>query len=54
VAEDDPSFASSVILRIESLGYFRRRSGHGNDALLKLKANPGIECFSPTLSCPAA
>jgi CheY-like chemotaxis protein len=42
VAEDDPFVRSSVILRIESLGYSVVAAVNGNDALLKLRANPAI------------
>lgn len=43
VAEDDPFVRSSVILRIESLGYSVVAAVNGNDALLKLRANPAID-----------
>ena len=40
MAEDDPFVRSSVILRIESLGYAVIAAVNGNDALSKLRANP--------------
>src|ERR1700733_6557456 len=43
VAEDDPFVRSSVILRIESLGYSVVAAVNGNDALLKLRAHSEID-----------
>jgi len=43
VAEDDPFVRSSVILRIQNLGYSVVASVNGNDALQKLKAHPDID-----------
>jgi CheY-like chemotaxis protein len=52
VAEDDPFVRSSVIMRIESLGFSIIAAVNGNDALLKLKANPGIDMLFTDIVMP--
>jgi PAS domain S-box-containing protein len=52
VAEDDPFVRSSVILRIESLGYTVIAAVNGNDALAKLKANPAIDMLFTDIVMP--
>jgi PAS domain S-box-containing protein len=52
VAEDDPFVRSSVILRIESLGYSVVAAINGNDALLKLRANPQIDMLFTDIVMP--
>jgi PAS domain S-box-containing protein len=52
VAEDDPFVRSSVILRIESLGYSVVAAVNGNDALLKLRANPEIDMLFTDIVMP--
>jgi PAS domain S-box-containing protein len=52
VAEDDPFVRSSVILRIESLGYTVVAAINGNDALLKLRANPEIDMLFTDIVMP--
>jgi CheY-like chemotaxis protein len=52
VAEDDPFVRSSVILRIESLGYSVVAAVNGNDALLKLRANPNIDMLFTDIVMP--
>jgi len=52
VAEDDPFVRSSVILRIESLGYSVVAAVNGNDALLKLRANPDIDMLFTDIVMP--
>jgi PleD family two-component response regulator len=52
VAEDDPFIRSSVILRIESLGYSVVAAVDGNDALLKLKVNPDIDMLFTDIVMP--
>jgi PAS domain S-box-containing protein len=52
VAEDDPFVRSSVILRIESLGYSVIAAINGNDALLKLRANPQIDMLFTDIVMP--
>ena len=52
VAEDDPFVRSSVILRIESLGYAVVAAVNGNDALLKLRAHPEIEMLFTDIVMP--
>src|SRR3984885_14070962 len=52
VAEDDPFVRSSVILRIESLGYSVVAAVNGNDALLKLRANPAIDMLFTDIVMP--
>jgi PAS domain S-box-containing protein len=53
VAEDDPFVRSSVILRIESLGYSVVAAVNGNDALLKLRAHPEIDMLFTDIVMPA-
>jgi PAS domain S-box-containing protein len=52
VAEDDAFVRSSVILRIENLGYTVISAVNGNDALSKLKANPGIDMLFTDIVMP--
>ena len=52
VAEDDPFVRSSVILRIESLGYSVVAAINGNDALLKLRNNPDIDMLFTDIVMP--
>jgi PAS domain S-box-containing protein len=52
VAEDDPFVRSSVNLRIESLGYSVVAAVNGNDALLKLRANPDIDMLFTDIVMP--
>jgi PAS domain S-box-containing protein len=52
VAEDDPFVRSSVILRIESLGYTVISAVNGNDALDMLKANPSIDMLFTDIVMP--
>jgi PAS domain S-box-containing protein len=52
VAEDDPFVRSSVILRIESLGYTVISAVNGNDALSKLKANPAVDMLFTDVVMP--
>jgi PAS domain S-box-containing protein len=52
VAEDDPFVRSSVIQRIEGLGYSVVAAVDGNDALVKLKANPGIDMLFTDIVMP--
>jgi PAS domain S-box-containing protein len=52
VAEDDPFVRSSVILRIENLGYTVIAAVNGNDALAKLKANPAIDMLFTDVVMP--
>ena len=52
MAEDDPFVRSSVILRIESLGYGVVAAVNGNDALLKLRANPDVDLLFTDIVMP--
>jgi len=52
VAEDDPFVRSSVLLRIESLGYSVIAAVNGSDALLKLRANPQIDMLFTDIVMP--
>ena len=52
VAEDDPFVRSSVILRIESLGYSVIGAVNGNDALSKLRAHPEIDLLFTDIVMP--
>jgi CheY-like chemotaxis protein len=52
VAEDDPFVRSSVIRRIESLGYGVVAAVNGNDALLKLRANPDVDLLFTDIVMP--
>ncbi len=52
IAEDDPFVRSSVIQRVEALGYKVVAAVNGNDALLKLKANPEIDMLFTDIVMP--
>jgi len=52
VVEDDPFVRSSVILRVESLGYTVVTAIDGNDALLKLRADPSIDMLFTDIVMP--
>ena len=52
VAEDDPFVRSSVVLRIESLGYSVIGAVNGNDALSKLRAHPEIDLLFTDVVMP--
>ena len=52
IAEDDPFVRSSVILRVEALGYKVVAAVNGVDALAKLKANPGIDLLFTDIVMP--
>ena len=52
VAEDDPFVRSSVILRVESLGYKVVAAVNGNDAILKLRADPEIDMLFTDIVMP--
>ena len=52
VAEDDPFVRSAVIRRIESLGYGVVAAVNGNDALLKLRANPDVDLLFTDIVMP--
>ncbi len=52
IAEDDPFVRSSVILRVESLGYTVVAAVNGNDALSKLQADPGINLLFTDIVMP--
>jgi len=52
VVEDDPFVRSSVILRVESLGYQVVIAVNGNEALLKLKTDPGIHLLFTDIVMP--
>ncbi|HEX7565529.1 MAG TPA: PAS domain S-box protein, partial [Bradyrhizobium sp.] len=52
VVEDDPFVRSSVILRVESLGYAVVAAANGNDALAKLAANPGVDLLFTDIVMP--
>jgi CheY-like chemotaxis protein len=52
VAEDDPFVRSAVIRRIESLGYDVVAAVNGNDALLKLRANPDVDLLFTDIVMP--
>jgi PAS domain S-box-containing protein len=52
VAEDDPFVRSSVILMVEGLGYTVVAAVNGNDALLKLRANPKIDMLFTDIVMP--
>jgi PAS domain S-box-containing protein len=52
VAEDDPFVRSSVILRIESLGYTVVAAVNGSDALVKLRAHPDIDMLFTDIVMP--
>ena len=52
IAEDDPFVRSSVIQRVEALGYRVIAAVNGNDALLKLRANPDIDMLFTDIVMP--
>jgi PAS domain S-box-containing protein len=52
VAEDDPFVRSSVIMRIENLGYTVIAAINGSDALSKLNANTGIDLLFTDIVMP--
>jgi CheY-like chemotaxis protein len=52
IAEDDPFVRSSLILRVEALGYKVIAAVDGNDALLKLRANPKIDILFTDIVMP--
>lgn len=52
IAEDDPFVRSSVILRVESLGYTVVAAANGSDALVKLRANPKIDMLFTDIVMP--
>jgi PAS domain S-box-containing protein len=52
IAEDDPFVRSSVIQRVEALGYKVVAAVNGNDALLKLRANPEIDMLFTDIVMP--
>src|SRR5258708_2850572 len=49
---DDPFVRSSVIQRVEALGYKVVAAVNGNDALLKLRANPEIDMLFTDIVMP--
>jgi PAS domain S-box-containing protein len=52
IAEDDPFVRTSVIQRVENLGYTVVAAVNGNDALLKLRANPNISVLFTDIVMP--
>jgi PAS domain S-box-containing protein len=52
IAEDDPFVRSSLIVRVEALGYEVIAAVDGNDALLKLRANPRIDILFTDVVMP--
>lgn len=52
IAEDDPFVRASVTLRIEGLGYKVVAAVNGDDALAKLRANPGIDLLFTDIVMP--
>ena len=52
VVEDDPFVRSSVIMRVENLGYTVVAAVSGNDALLKLRADPSIDILFTDIIMP--
>jgi PAS domain S-box-containing protein len=52
VAEDDPFVRSSVILRVQALGYRVVAAVNGNDALQKLRSNPDIDLLFTDIVMP--
>jgi PAS domain S-box-containing protein len=52
VAEDDPHVRSSVILRVQSLGYSVIAAVNGSDALQKLKDHPDIDMLFTDIVMP--
>ncbi|MET4070015.1 PAS domain S-box-containing protein [Bradyrhizobium sp. S3.2.6] len=52
IAEDDPFVRSSVILRVEALGYRVVAAVNGQDALQRLGADPGIDMLFTDIVMP--
>ncbi len=52
IAEDDPFVRSSVILRVEALGYRVVAAVNGKEALQRLRANPGIDMLFTDIVMP--
>ena len=52
VAEDDPHVRSSVILRVQSLGYSVVAAVNGKDALQKLREHPDIDMLFTDIVMP--
>jgi PAS domain S-box-containing protein len=52
IAEDDPFVRSSVISRVESLGYTVVAAVNGSDALLRLRTNPHIDLLFTDIVMP--
>jgi PAS domain S-box-containing protein len=52
IAEDDPFVRSSVILRVEALGYQVVAAVNGNDAIAKLRARPDIDMLFTDIVMP--
>jgi PAS domain S-box-containing protein len=52
IAEDDPFVRSSVILRVESLGYRVVAAVNGKEALQRLRTNPGIDMLFTDIIMP--
>ncbi|MBR0723602.1 PAS domain S-box protein [Bradyrhizobium manausense] len=52
IAEDDPFVRSSVILRVEALGYRVVAAVNGNEALQRLRADPGIDMLFTDIVMP--
>ena len=52
IAEDDPFVRSSVILRVEALGYQVIAAVDGNDALAKLRTDPEIDILFTDIVMP--
>jgi CheY-like chemotaxis protein len=52
IAEDDPFVRSSVILRVEALGYRVVAAVNGHEALLKLRTNPEIDLLFTDIVMP--
>ncbi|MDN4983771.1 PAS domain S-box protein [Bradyrhizobium arachidis] len=52
IAEDDPFVRSSVILRVEALGYRVVAAVNGKEALQRLRADPGIDMLFTDIVMP--
>lgn len=52
IAEDDPFVRSSVILRVEALGYRVVAALNGQEALQRLRADPGIDMLFADIVMP--
>jgi PAS domain S-box-containing protein len=52
IAEDDPFVRSSVILRVEALGYRVVAAVNGQEALQRLRADPGIDMLFTDIVMP--